>query len=296
MHVTPLTWITRALWVLLPFTLGALLGDAAAEASTAGADTALGVAVAAWAVWVLGLFALFVLLPDALVALRVVAPLPLLAGAVAAVVQTPGALGWIGLAVAAAVAVLSMSADVGSDFVNGSSYGDEHRVALRPPTALLVGPIEAVWAGTAVPLPVAVVLGVSGQWAGAAVLGVVGVGLAFVGFRALSRLARRWLVLVPAGITVVDPMALAEPILLRRTSIARLGPAPADTDALDLTVGAGGLILQVDLSTPVELVPAPSRRGAVAEPQEVAAVLVAPSRPGELLRLAESRRIAVARR
>ena len=54
--------------------------------------------------------------------------------------------------------------------------------------------------------------------------------------------------------------------------------------------------LKVDLSTPVELVPAPSRRGAVAEPQEVAAVLVAPSRPGELLRLAESRRIAVARR
>ena len=50
-----------------------------------------------------------------------------------------------------------MSADVGSDFVNGSSYGDERRVALRPPTALLVGPIEAVWAGTAVPLPVAVV-------------------------------------------------------------------------------------------------------------------------------------------
>lgn len=296
MHVTPLTWITRALWVLLPFTLGALLGDAAAEASTAGADASLGVAVAAWAVWVLGLFALFVMLPDALVVLRVVAPLPLLAGAVAAVAQTPGALGWIGLAVAAAVAVLSMSADVGSDFVNGSSYGDERRVALRPPTALLVGPIEAVWAGTAVPLPVAVVLGVSRQWAGAAVLGVVGVGLALVGFRALSRLARRWLVLVPAGITVVDPMALAEPILLRRTSIARLGPAPADTDALDLTVGAGGLILQVDLSTPVELVPAPSRRGAVAEPQEVAAVLVAPSRPGELLRLAESRRIAVARR
>ena len=295
MHVTPLTWITRALWVLLPFTLGALLGDAAGI-STAGADTALGVAVAAWVVWVLGLFALFVMLPDALVVLRVVAPLPLLAGAVAAVVQTPGALGWVGLAVAAAVAVLSMSADVGSGFVNGSSYGDERRVALRPPTALLIGPIEAVWAGTAVPLPVAVVLGVSRQWAGAAVLGVVGAGLAFVGFRALSRLTRRWLVLVPAGITVVDPMALAEPILLRRTSIARLGPAPADTDALDLTVGAGGLILQVDLSGPVELVPAAPRRGAVAEPQEVAAVLVAPSRPGELLQLAESRRIAVARR
>jgi hypothetical protein len=289
-HVSPLTWLTRALWIVLPATLGGLLGDAAA-----GGDGSTGLAAAAWAVWAIGLFASFVLLPDALTVLRIVAPLPVVGGVVAAVSEPPGALGWLGLANAAVVAVVAMSADVGSAFINGSAYGDERRVALRVPTPLLIGPIEAVWVCTAVPLPVAVSLLVRGQWVGGAVLGVVGAVLAFAGFTALSRLARRWLVLVPAGLTVVDDMALAEPILLRRTAIVRLGPAPADTDALDLTAGASGLILQADLSEPVELVPAPKRRGAVTEPVETTALLVAPSRPGDLLTLAEERRIAVGR-
>jgi hypothetical protein len=270
--------------------LGGLLGDAAA-----GSDGGTGIAVVAWGVWAIGLFASFVLLPDALTVLRIVAPLPLVAGAVAAISDRPGPLGWLGLANAAVVAVVAMSADVGSGFVNGSAYGDERRVALRVPTPLLIGPIEAVWVCTAVPLPVAVSLLVQGEWVGGGILGVVGAVLAFAGFRALSRLARRWLVLVPAGITIVDDMALAEPVLLPRTAIRRLGPAPADSDALDLTVGAAGLILEASLSDPVELVPAPRRRGAVTEPVEVSAVLVAPSRPGELLALAEARRIAVGR-
>lgn len=289
-HASPLTWATRVLWILLPVTLGGLLGEAAS-----GTDGATGSAVAAWAVWTVGLFASFVALPSALVVLRIVAPLPLLGGVVAAATEMPDPLGWIGLANAAAVAVISMSAEVGSGFINGAAYGDERRVSLRIPTPLLIGPVEAVWICTAVPVPVAISLLVSGQWVGGAVLGVVGGVLAVAGFRALSRLTRRWLVLVPAGITIVDDMALAEPILLPRTSIRRLGPAPADTDATDLTVGAGGLILQADLNETVELVPAVARRGGVATPVEVSSVLVAPSRPGDLLTVAQERRIAVDR-
>ncbi len=289
-HASPLTWTTRVLWMLLPVTLGGLLGEAAR-----GSDGATGSAVAAWAVWTVGLFAAFVMLPSALVVLRVVAPLPLLGGVIAAVSELPDPLGWVGLANAAAVAVVAMSADVGSGFINGASYGDERRVSLRVPTPLLIGPLEAVWVCTAVPIPVAVSLLVSGQWVGAALLGVVGAVLAVAGFRALSRLTRRWLVLVPAGITIVDDMALAEPILLPRTSIRRLGPAPADTDATDLTVGAAGLILQADLTDPIEIVPAVTRRGGIATPVEVDAVLVAPSRPGDLLAVAQERRIAVDR-
>jgi hypothetical protein len=224
-----------------------------------------------------------------------VAPLPLLAGVVAAVSESPDAIGWLGIANAAVVAVVAMSADVGRAFINGSSYGDEHRMALRVPTPLLIGPIEAVWVCTAVPIPVAIPLLVRGEWVGGAVLAVVGAVLAIAGFKALSRLTRRWIVLVPAGMTIVDEMALTEPVLLPRSSIVRFGPAPADTDALDLTVGAAGLILQVDLSEPVELIPVPSRRGAAAEPTEATSVLVAPSRPGDLLHLAEQRRIAVGR-
>lgn len=289
MNASPTTWITRALWILLPFTLGGLLGDP--SASTAASTAA---AVVAWTVWAIGLFSSVVLAPAALTILRIVAPLPLLGGIVAAASRHPDALGWVGLAVAASVVVAAMSPDVAGDFVNGASYGDERRVPLRVPRVLLFGPIELVWALTAVPIPVAVGLAARENWIAAVPVGVVGVVGAVVGFRILHRLAGRWLVLVPAGMTIVDPMALAEPILLRRTDIVRLGPAPVDTEAVDLTVGASGLILQADLSQPVELV-RPTRRGGIGEPIEVSSVLIAPSRPGRLLSIAEERRIAVGR-
>lgn len=295
-HASPLTWVTRVLWVLLPVTLGAALdGALSGSGSGAGPHGTTGAVILAWAVWAVGLFASFVQLPVALTVLRIVVPLPLVAGVIATITEPPGALGWVGMAVAAVVAVTAMSAQVGDDFVNGSSYGDERRLALRPPMPLLLGPIQVVWICTALPVPVAIVLLSDGQRVGGGVMAVVGVGLAVVGFRALDRLTRRWLVLVPAGLTIVDPMALAEPILLRRSSIIRLGPAPADTDALDLSANAAGLILQADLSEPVELVPATTRRDGVAEPTTTTSVLVAPSRPGEMLAAAEERRIAVGR-
>ncbi|MBS1836923.1 MAG: hypothetical protein JST64_04430 [Actinobacteria bacterium] len=289
MHVSPATWITRALWLAIPFTLGGLIGDALSGHPGATAST-----MAAWGLWALGLFASVVLLPTSLTLLRTIAPLPLLGGVLAALRVDPTTLGWVGLAVAGVAAVAAMAAEVGADFVDGSSYGDEQRVALRAPAVLLLGPIEAVWVLTAVPLPVAVLLACSGRWVAAGAVAVVGAALAVVGFRILHRLAVRWLVLVPAGVTIVDRMALAEPILLRRSDIVRLGPAPADTAAVDLTVGATGLIVQADLSTPVELVRA-TRRGATGVPIEVTSLLVAPSRPGRLLAIAEERRIVVGR-
>jgi hypothetical protein len=39
-------------------------------------------------------------------------------------------------------AVISLSAPVGDRMVNGSSYGDERRMPLRPPGVLLLGPFE----------------------------------------------------------------------------------------------------------------------------------------------------------
>lgn len=289
MHATPLTWTTRALWLLLPVTLGDLVATAASTT-----DSGVAIAALAWAVFAAGCFSSFVMLPPALTLLRVLAPLPLLAGAVAAATVTPDALGWIGMATAASVLVAALSAEVGGDFLNGSAYGDEQRVGLRIPAPLLLGPVEVVWVLTALPIPTAVVLAADHRPLPAVLVGVVGVACSVVGLRVLHRLARRCLVLVPAGITIVDDLALAEPILLRRDAIVRLGPAPADTAALDLTGGAGGLILQVDLSEPVDLVRA-TRRGRIGEEVGTAAVLVAPSRPGRLLSIAEQRRISVGR-
>jgi hypothetical protein len=290
-HATPLVWTTRVLWLLLPLTLGELLGDAAAERAAAVGPT---VALVAWAVWLAGLVASLVALPVTLTVLRVLAPVPLVAGTVAATQASPSFVGWIGLVAAALAAVCAMSAEVGDWFVDGSSYGDERRMTLRIPPSLLLGPVEGVWALTALPLLAGIVGLADGATVAGALLTLVGIATAVLGFRTLGRLAQRWIVFVPAGITLVDALALAEPVLFPRASIVRLGPAPADTQATDLSVGASGLIVQVDLDQPVEVARA-VRRGRAATPTEVTAALLAPSRPGEMLRHAESRHIAVSR-
>ncbi len=96
------------------------------------------------------------------------------------------------------------------------------------------------------------------------------------GVLSLLRLTSRWAVFVPAGMTLVDPLALVEPRLVRRGEVVRLGAAPSDTTALDLTAGATGLILQLDLNEELSVVPV-AGRGAVATP---VAVTVAARRAG----------------
>ena len=103
----------------------------------------------------------------------------------------------------------------------------------------LVGPIEAVWAGTR---------GTAAGGGGASASAGSGPARSWGGRRRIKlavpcpvALARRWLALVPAGITVVDPMALAEtdPPAPDLDRTARAAPP---TPTLDLSVGAGGLI------------------------------------------------------
>jgi hypothetical protein len=290
-QATPLTWVVRVLWLTLPLTLGGLLGDAVTDRSAA-----VGVAVAAgaWAVWAVGLLASLVQRPVALVVLRVLSPVAPLAAVAAATERAPDALGWVGLAASVVAAALAMSADVGDAFVDGGSYGDERRFALRPPTLLVLGPIPLLWVCMVVPLGAGALLLAARSWVAGAAAVMLGAACTTYGLRALVRLVRRFAVLVPAGLTVVDDLALAEPTLFRRDRMARLGPAPSDTDALDLTAGATGLILQIDMATPVVLVPA-AGRGGIATPTETTSVLVAPSRPGRLLATAEGRRLAVDR-
>lgn len=289
-RASPLTWITRALWLTLPLTLGDLVAQALDGRSDA---VVVAGAALAWSLWAATLLSSLVLLPLTLLAMRVMAPLALVGGVVAAVDAAPEVAGWIGLVSAAVLLVTAMSADVGIDFVNGASYGDERRFPLRPPAALLLGPVPLVWALVALPLPVAVLALAARQWVLGAACALLGAAALFWGTRVLARLTARWCVFVPAGITLVDDMALVDPVLLRAEHVVRLGPAPADTTATDLSVGATGLILQVDVSVPVSVVPTVGR-GRVTEAVEVSSLLFAPSRPGALIAHAATRRIGVA--
>ncbi|MEZ5238859.1 MAG: hypothetical protein R2716_07885 [Microthrixaceae bacterium] len=75
--------------------------------------------------------------------------------------------------------------------------------------------------------------------------------------------------------------------------MSRLGPAHVDTRGLDLSVGAPGLVVELSLVQPVDLLPAPGGRSRETEPTPASAVLVVPSRPASLLEHARGRSLPV---
>lgn len=286
-----LPWTLRIVWAVLPFTCGPGLAYALRDLDAPIRSTA---SVILWAGWLVGAIASLVPHPVALTALRVVAP----AGAVAcgwAAFQQSGddaALRLGGLAVVLPALAICFSAETGGWFVNGPAYPNERRFALRPPGPVLFGPLPLAWALT-VGLPAAgALLIAAGSYVVGGVVLVVGVAAAAVLLRALYGLARRWVVFVPAGFVLHDPLALVDPVLFRRKEIEVLRPAPADTDALDLTKGALGLALEMFLleKVPMALV---KPGHAIGEQGASARLMFSPSRPGQVLAEARSRRIPV---
>lgn len=299
MKSSPLTWLCRALWLSVPLLLGDVFTTRLADVSR---TTSVVWQVFLWVAWLLVGVALLVQLPRTLTVLRMGVPVAPLLGVLfwstSGSSGYPGVLGVLGVIVSFVVAALVMSADVGADFVDGASYGDERRLGLNPPVFLLVGPIQALWLLAVVPTVSSVTLFATARWLAAAIGLIVASAGWWYSFRLLNRLSERCLVLVPAGLTLVDPLALAEPTLFRRDDIVRLGPAVVGSDdasgVLDLTAGAPGLVVSMDFSRQLTVIPAVSR-GQVAESVEITSALVAPSRPGRLLDLAQQRKVAVGR-
>ena len=244
-------WCTRLVWALLPVTAGTAFGDATHGWSTAPALTA---AVILWAVWAIGLFALFAPRPWGLTFLRVVAPCGF-AAVVFSLSSTSALSAGIALAGGGIAAVLALSAPVASATANALAYGDEHRFPLRVPMPLLLGPIPVAVALTGAGAVTGPLLLADGRYLVGALATIMGIPVAALVVRALHPLACRWLVLVPAGVAIADPLTLTEPTLVRREQIAsmrRTAAAALPADALDLRLGtlAGGV--QMVLSEPAE--------------------------------------------
>jgi hypothetical protein len=276
---------------VLPLAAGPALGDALAEAFGDDRPVQVVASVAAWLVWVVVLVATLVPTTVSLTALRTAAPAAVLASLAALVTVgvTPAAV--LGLVAALVAALAALAPETAEAFVDGSSYGDERRLPLRVPAALLAGPAEVAWLATVAGVGVGPLTLAAGRWVTGAVALAAGLPAAWWGARVLHSLARRWLVFVPNGMVVHDPLTLTEPALLPRANVRSLGPAPADSAALDLTGGASGLALEVRLAEPVTLMPVPRGRRP-AEVTEVAELLVTPSRPGRVLAEARRRRLA----
>jgi hypothetical protein len=81
-------------------------------------------------------------------------------------------------------------------------------------------------------------------------------------------------------------------MLFPRALIQSLGPAAADTDATDVSANALGLVLELRLRQPVDLLVRESRgEGRTVDTDRVA---FTPARPGTVLAEARSRRLPVA--
>jgi len=269
----------RVTWGVLPFTVGTGLAAALDDRSR---DVQMAASALAWAAWAVVLVATLVPHPVSLTAIRVAAP------AVAAVGFWSGS----GSAMVAGVVAVGLAflAETGVAFVNGPAYPNERRFPLRPPGLLLLGTVELAWA-LALGGPVAgVLLLATGRLAVGLPVVVVGLAVAAVLLRALHGLSRRWVVFVPAGLVLHDPMALADPVLFQRKVVETVRLAPAETDSLDLTKGALGPAVELLLRDKVPMVLAvPGTRGG--EPGSSTRLLFSPSRPGAVLAEAIARRL-----
>lgn len=272
-------WAARLVWVAVVLT-----GAIAIDQSLAGADdVAQVITPIIW--WLLAagtVVALVVPSPSGLTAVRSSAPLvvALALGAAIAGADTVWAAAF--LATSMVAVGVAMSAEFASVMVQGSAYGSEHRFPLRPPVAVLL-PVAVTWVAWAACATSGVLLLAHSVVAAGALLTAVAVAGGILLFPRFDRLSRRWLVLVPAGLVVHDPLVLGETLMVQRPGLERIGLAPADTQAADLSGPAAGHLIEVVLRDMALAVFAASAEHPKGRAIHVQSYLVAPSRPGRAL-------------
>ena len=130
------------------------------------------------------------------------------------------------------------------------------------------------------------------RWVFGLIVSALGFGGAYLGFRTLNQLTRRFLVFVPNGFVIHDTTVMPEPVLFTTRELAGIGPAVAETSAKDLTAQALGLALEVKLAEPTELTFVTGRESS--EDQTVRSLLISASRPAAVLTVALERGIPIA--
>lgn len=282
-------WVLRLVWVAT-----AVAGAEAVAAAVDDRSEAVRT-VATWgaaAGWVAGVVAMAIPAVVSLTATRVIVPVAIVAAVAAILGGAPAFPTALFVALSVAATLVAQTAEVGRSFVQASAYGDESRFALRPPVGFAIAAVTA-WCVWAVALVVGPLLLAVRSWVAGVALTAVAIVGAWPLFRRWHLLSRRWLVLVPAGLVVHDPVVLGETVMLRRDHVAHIGLAPAGTDALDLTGPAAGHALEVRTRHTETVLLAPDRDHPTGRAFHVHAFLVAPSRPGRALADAATRSLPV---
>jgi hypothetical protein len=282
-------WSLRVLVVAGAATMGLAIGNATdARATAAGV-----VATAAWGAAIAALvIALVVPSPLGLTVVRLLVPAAVPAAVIAWVAGAGTGWGSAALTVALLATLVAFSAETAEALVQGSAYGNEQRLPLRAPAALLL-PMVVTWALWCACALAAVVLLAAERWVLGAAAALVAGGLGWLLGRRFHRFSRRWLVVVPAGVVVHDHVLLGETLMVQRTNVAVAQLAGADTQAADLTGPAAGHVLEIVLRDMELVVLSPT----VSEPKgkalHVQSLLVAPSRPGRALQTLAAAKVPV---
>jgi hypothetical protein len=281
-------WCARVVWALLPVSSGGAIADALDSWSTTTARVA---AVLLWLAWACGIVALFAPHPIGLTALRVLAPVALVC-VVFSVASTDGGRATLAMTSTVVAVAFALSAPVAQASVDALSYGDERRSPLHIPTPLLLGPVPVAIALVAAGVAGGPLLIAAGHVVVGIAVALIGVPVAAVVARSLHSLSRRWIILVPAGVVIVDPLTLIDPVLMRRHELAglqRIAGPTAPEGALDLRLGSVFGSVLVALMAPA---PFARRRGrAEADIVEADRIEVAVVGADDFLRIAAERRL-----
>ena len=275
-----LLWMARIAWVIV-----ALCAPWWSLADGRSVAVAAVLHIVGWGVWLMIGAALLVPTPASLTAIRISIPV-IVAQSVAVI--------WHGdptqnaflqaFAVAGAVVTwrLSYHRVVVDEMVQGGAYGQEIRFALRTPWPHIL-PAIVSWFLFVGSLTIGTLLLAAQQWIAGVILTLVGIVLIRTVPRRIHRLARRWLVLVPAGIVVHDHMVLAETMMLRRHNITFANKKDGPGEEADLTGGVPGsrLVIGARNADKVILTPIAAKLLKTGEALHVQSFAIAPRRCDE---------------
>ena len=285
-------WFLRAIWISLPVAAGGVFADAIAPWPDGPRIVA---AALAWVGWTIVLFATLVPRPPAITVTRFGMPLAFgVAVAVAITGRGPAAVAAAAIVLTAAAVVLGTRGEFARLCAQGAAYGDEERFPLKVPPAVTfpISPVAIAIVGAAV--IVGPLLLANRSWVpGAIVIAIAGPAAFFV-VRLVHQLARRWVVLVPAGLVVADPLTMTDPVLFPRARIMGLGPADPSRSppegACDLRLGASYGSCALLLTDDADIVRRVRSKG---ETIRADLLLVTPTAAARLLERAKAHRIHV---
>jgi hypothetical protein len=179
------------------------------------------------------------------------------------------------------------SAEFGQIAVQSSAYGNEVRFPLRPPLGYVIAAV-LTWVLWVAAVIGGALLSASGVLLAGVPLILIAGALTVLAVPRWHRLSRRWLVVVPAGIVIHDPVNLSDTVMLKRSQVRHITLASAETEAFDLTGPSSGHALEIATTETITVVCAPVGR-ATPKAIHLTAMLVAPSRPGRALQAAADR-------